>query len=419
MKMVKKYKIVLLVVAIGISSFLGTLASTMGVDAANNECSTGYTKDTYMNNISYNISGNTVNFAGATGLSYTVNYDPTETRNPADANGNFSFAVPDEYASGKITVTFYLNENDGTCDGGVEVGGMEFYIDSASYNQLYNDALCVNYRNKWSKNSTMKDAVPYCFTEYVSIQYSYNDVSSWINDAESLYNFSQNGSSEIVDDPSYTNVRDVTKTDKLVCDAFSTNNYETMHKYSHKETETVNNCTTTCKEEIEVNFSDPVATQAGMCFQYLIEIKSKVVCDSYYTAPRPSKPAVCVPTAYCVASNGYTSDKGGPTEDFDACVEECDGGEYTQSCIDKCYTKVYESDNSASQVSSQNVFRSFDASLLTYDLNTSMFEGTDNIRLVANGCIDPKTASYSQAEALYNQHQRDPGGYYEKTRLFG
>ena len=57
MKIAKKYKIALLVVAIGISSFLGTLASTMGVDAANNECSSGYTASTYMNNISYNVSG--------------------------------------------------------------------------------------------------------------------------------------------------------------------------------------------------------------------------------------------------------------------------------------------------------------------------------------------------------------------------
>lgn len=406
----------LLIPLVVLAAVMGLMLSNANnVEAANNECSTGYTKTTYMDKISYNISDKTVNFTGARGLNYTVSYDSSETRNSVDSNGNFSFTVPDEYADGKIIVTFYLTENDNVCDSGVEVGGIEFYLDSAGYNQLYSDSLCVNYRNKWSNNSTMKEAVPYCFTEYVSVQYSYSEVSSWISEAERLYDLAQNGSSNIVQDPSYTNVKNVKETEKLVCDAFSTNNYETMHKYSHKETESVDNCTVTCKEEIEVNFSDPVATQAGMCFQYLIEIKSKVTCDSYYTAPRPSKPGVCVPSAYCRYSSSSTSDKGGPSEDFDECVNQCDGGEYTQKCIDSCYTKVYENDNEENVINTQSVFKELGTSLLTYDLNSTMFEGTDNIQLVANGCIDPKTANYNQAEALYNQKLRDPGGYYKIT----
>ena len=407
MKRAKKYKIVLLVVAIGISSFLGTLASTIGVDAANNECSSGYTASTYMDKISYNVSGNVVTYTGAKGLLYSTSFDGTQRR--VDDSGNFTFTIPDDQMDSRIIVYFYLADSDGVCDGGKEVGNNTFYTNTSGRNQLYDNALCVNYRNKWSKNKTMKEAVPYCFTEEVSVQYSYDEVKSWIDDAESLYE-AQSGSDTIVQDPSYTNVKDLTKTDKLVCDAFSTNNYETMHKYSHKETETVDNCTTTCKEEIEVNFSDPVATQAGMCFQYLIEIKSKVVCDSYYTAPRPSKPAVCVPTAYCVASNGYESDKGGPTEDFDACVLECDGGEYSQSCIDKCYTKVYENDGSNKQVSTQTTFEPI-PSMLTTDYSIG---STSQATKLANGCLTPWNTT--DAEALYNQHQRDPGGRYSGNR---
>ena len=409
MKKIKKFKIVLLVVAIGISSFLGTLASTMGVDAANNECSSGYTGSTYMDKISYNVSGNVVTYTGAKGLLYSTSFDSTQR--PADENGNFSFTIPADQMDSRIIVNFYLAESDGVCDGGKEIGNNTFYTNTSGRNQLYDDALCVNYRNKWSDNKTMREAVPYCFTEEVSVQYSYDEVRSWIEDAESLYE-AQSGSDNIVQDPSYTNVKDVTKTDKLVCDAFSTNNYETMHKYSHKETETVNNCTTTCKEEIEVNFSDPVATQAGMCFQYLIEIKSKVVCDSYYTAPRPSKPAVCVPTASCVKSNGYESDKGGPSEDFDACVQECDGGEYTQNCIDKCYTKVYETSNSKSgkQANRQTTFEPT-PSIFTTDYSIS---SNSQATKLANGCLTPWNTT--DANALYNQHQKDPGGEYSGNR---
>ena len=409
MKKIKKFKIVLLVVAIGISSFLGTLASTMGVDAANNECSSGYTASTYMDNISYNVSGNVVTYTGAKRLLYSTSFDSTQR--PADENGNFSFTIPADQMDSRIIVNFYLAESDGVCDAGKEIGNNTFYTNTSGRNQLYDDALCVNYRNKWSDNKTMREAVPYCFTEEVSVQYSYDEVRSWIEDAESLYE-AQSGSDNIVQDPSYTNVKDVTKTDKLVCDAFSTNNYETMHKYSHKETETVNNCTTTCKEEIEVNFSDPVATQAGMCFQYLIEIKSKVVCDSYYTAPRPSKPAVCVPTASCVKSNGYESDKGGPSEDFDACVQECDGGEYTQNCIDKCYTKVYETSNSKSgkQANRQTTFEPT-PSIFTTDYSIS---SNSQATKLANGCLTPWNTT--DANALYNQHQKDPGGEYSGNR---
>ena len=409
MKIAKKYKIAFLVVAIGISSFLGTLASTMGVDAANNECSSGYTGSTYMDNISYNVSGNVVTYTGAKGLLYSTSFDSTQR--PADENGNFSFTIPADQMDSRIIVNFYLAESDGVCDAGKEIGNNTFYTNTSGRNQLYDDALCVNYRNKWSDNKTMREAVPYCFTEEVSVQYSYDEVRSWIEDAESLYE-AQSGSDNIVQDPSYTNVKDVTKTDKLVCDAFSTNNYETMHKYSHKETETVNNCTTTCKEEIEVNFSDPVATQAGMCFQYLIEIKSKVVCDSYYTAPRPSKPAVCVPTASCVKSNGYESDKGGPSEDFDACVQECDGGEYTQNCIDKCYTKVYETSDSKSgkQANRQTTFEPT-PSIFTTDYSIS---SNSQATKLANGCLTPWNTT--DANALYNQHQKDPGGEYSGNR---
>ena len=416
----KKFKLLLVVVLVGVSAYLGAFVSTLGVDAANNECNEDYTLKTYINNLGYSISGNTVSYTGAKGLLYSTSFD--STINPADENGNFSFVVPDENIADRIEVYFYLANDDGVCEANKEVGTNTFYIDSTGPNQLYNDALCVNYRNKWSKNETMRNAVPYCFTETVSIQYSYNDVRSWINEAENLYQVSQGGSN-IQADPGYTNVDNVTKTDTLTCDAFSNNNYQNVHKYSHKESETVNNCTTTCVEEIEVNFSDPQAVEPGMCFQYLIEIKSKVTCDNTYTAPRPSRKAVCYLTPYCRSSNGYESTKGGPTEDFDACVQECDGGKYTQSCIDSCYTKVYEEGKtySTEQVKRQNTFDSIDtASILTF--NTYTTNGALNAVQIADGCISENDIlslnpnNSNDVSRLYNFKQQYPGGSYSNGR---
>ncbi|HIT37096.1 MAG TPA: hypothetical protein IAB59_01285 [Candidatus Onthousia faecipullorum] len=417
----KKLKILLLVVLIGVTSYLGTFSSTLNVDAANNECDENYTLKTYINNLGYSISGNTVSYTGAKGLLYSTSFD--STINAADPDGNFSFVVPDENLADRIEVHFYLAQDDGVCETNKEIGSNTFYIDSTGPNQLYNDALCVNYRNRWSNNETMRNAVPYCFTETVSIQYSYNDVSSWIRDAESLYQVSQGGST-IQADPTYQNVDDVTNVPKLTCDAFSNNNYQNIHKYSHKESKTVNNCTTTCVEEIEVNFSDPQAVEPGMCFQYLIEIKSKVSCDNTYTAPRPSRKGVCYMIPYCRSSNGFESTKGGPNEDFDACVLECDGGEYSQSCIDSCYNKVYKQGKTYSKqnVKRQNAFSTINnASMLTFSSFPSNSGALAAVQ-VANGCIADNVIANLDANnpndvnRLYNLKQQYPGGSYENDR---
>ena len=409
----KKFKVIIPIIVIFLAVGLVIFTNTSSVTAANNECSADYTRENYINKIGYSISGNVVNYTGAKGLLYSTNFDTT--RYPADANGNFSITIPEDKLEERLEVHFYLAESDGTCDANKEVGNNTVYMNASSRNQLYDNALCVNYRNKWSKNSTMKEAVSYCFEEETSVQYSYEEVSGWISRAESLYE-SQANAPTIDKDPA-TNVDNVKNTGKLTCDAFSNSNYETMRKFSHVESTTSDNCTTTCREDVEVNFSDPIATQAGMCFEYLIEIKSKVTCENRYTAPMPSLPTVCVPTAHCVSSNGFESDKGGPTEEFDACVNECDGGEYTQSCIDKCYTKVYEENETyTDKVNTQTAFEA-KTDILTF--NAMGGSASSQASKLANGCLTPATVSPyddNQIRALYEQHQRDPGGKYVGNR---
>ena len=71
----KKSKIFLTLALVVASGFLGVLASTSSVEAANNECSAGYTKAKYMDKIKYSYNGNVVTFTGAQGLLYTTNYN--------------------------------------------------------------------------------------------------------------------------------------------------------------------------------------------------------------------------------------------------------------------------------------------------------------------------------------------------------
>lgn len=393
------------------------LANLDNVEAENNTsiCKPEYFKEKYLDKLDISINGNVATISNAAGLSYgyTNNTTGEEVRGNVDANGTFTITISD---FGSENIHLYLTQAD-SCGAaaGEEVGSIT--VNSGSFkNSMYDNELCVNYRNKYSNNTTMKNAVSYCFEEEVSVQYSYDQVKSWVDLAESYYATI----TSIKDDNQASNdqegyYEDVKNTGTLTCDAFSTDNYGTIHKFNHVETTTENNCVTTCEEHVEINFSDPVATQAGMCFQYLIEIKSVVECDANYVAPPPTRPTVCTPYPICSESNGWSGDAGGPSEEFDACISECDGGKYTQSCIDSCYNKVYGSDEATSeQVKADN------STTTLFSKLPSMFTIDAELMQVANdSCINPSSVNYyddSQIMALYNFRQSNPGGYYSGGR---
>ena len=85
--MMKKSKIFITLALVVASGFLGVLASTSNVEAANNECSAGYTKATYMDKIKYSYNGNVVTITGASGLNYTTNMTNGVISGDADGAG--------------------------------------------------------------------------------------------------------------------------------------------------------------------------------------------------------------------------------------------------------------------------------------------------------------------------------------------
>lgn len=50
---------------------------------------------------------------------------------------------------------------------------------------------------------------------------------------------------------------------------------------------------------------------------------------------------MCTPTPYCKHKGGKIWNVAGPNENFDKCVVSCDGGVYSDKCVNKCYKKVY------------------------------------------------------------------------------
>ena len=279
---VKKHRL-FLVPLIAIASISGIMLANMdNVEAANNStCSAEYYVRNIINKIdvTYNNDGtatltnnskiqlfftySVVNYAGSF-------YPGQSVRLPTVTGGVVEFRLRDNLDA--IT-------NGCIAPANVEVGKISLNESALTTNNLYNDSLCVNYRNNYGNDEMMRNAVPQCFQTQTYGSFTRNQLSSWIDTAirfRDLRNSSSGSSGITLDSTGYQEVDDVTNIGTLTCDAFSDNNYETMHKYTHTESTTSNNCKVTCKENIEVNFSDPVATQAGMCFQYLIEIKSVV-----------------------------------------------------------------------------------------------------------------------------------------------
>jgi hypothetical protein len=148
-------------------------------------------------------------------------------------------------------------------------------------------------------------------------------------------------------------------TNKINTDKYYTYHYSPTSDSNSNTTVTgaSASCEVECEEAVTVEYGPPVASKAGLCFEYKVKVTSRVSCS---VSKEPTKPDtsinVCTPTPICTNStHSYYVNQGGPSEEFDSCIEACDGGKYTDKCSKKCYKKVYGSSSSKT-----------DTELLTY-----------------------------------------------------
>lgn len=107
-------------------------------------------------------------------------------------------------------------------------------------------------------------------------------------------------------------------------------------------------CKIACEEAVTVEYGAPVASKAGLCFEYKVKVTSRVSCNM---VTKPEKPEIynsyCEPVPGCIHANSSGGSsfyhQGGPNDEFDSCVQACDGGKYTSKCSNSCYKKVYGS----------------------------------------------------------------------------
>ena len=122
--------------------------------------------------------------------------------------------------------------------------------------------------------------------------------------------------------------------------------YNYKYKYTSGEKDEVKagSCSRICEESVVAEYGPPVASKAGLCFEYKVKVTSRVICRTKSKIIPPTMPSICTPTPYCNQISGHTH-QGGPNEEFEKCIKSCDGGKYTEACSNKCYKEVYEEDS--------------------------------------------------------------------------
>ena len=223
--------------------------------------------------------------------------------------------------------------------------------------------------NGQSGASLLSNLFPYCDSQYVDNVYSDRQVLNQLYQAAGIVinraNFQENALPNS-ENEGFVKL-DPSRKISLTCDAFAVNTESTRKSnvrkfyftssdkksmdfhYTPNTTETKDVCSVECVEQVTVSYGPPVSVKAGLCFEYEVEIRSKVTCSSKLLTEEPkiSQYKVCEPTAYCNNSGSYYFDQAGPNEEFDSCVNSCDGGKYSQSCINSCYNKVYKKKKSS------------------------------------------------------------------------
>lgn len=101
-----------------------------------------------------------------------------------------------------------------------------------------------------------------------------------------------------------------------------------------------------CIEDMEIEYDSPKASYSSGGFKYTVKLSSKKSC-SVIPIRTPQRPTICLPSITFTDTN---TANGGPSEDFDACVNKCDGGLYSDKCSESCFEKVYKQNKKAKNI---------------------------------------------------------------------
>lgn len=257
-------------------------------------------------------------------------------------------------------IQFILNNGNSDCNG-LEVahvtGGVSTMVPSSIFT---NDTKCQTYTN-WALtqnnsviSSLYKSLVPEC---YSSADIDYTRIDEYERKVDRATSVLQSVASSV------QNATTGTTTIASQCDFDPEKNIQT-YTYASKlssagyEGEFGTYWDALCTETVTVTFDTPKAlSAAGAAFTYPSTITVSRQCTPYQVIA-PQFKTQCKYTVECWGGPAnHTGEAGaGPNDEFDSCIMQCDGGSYTQNCIDSCYNSVYENQATDSLITSFNFF---------------------------------------------------------------
>lgn len=368
----KKYKNLVAIITILLCAFV--LNSSNREVAANEKCTKEAAKDYYKMTNEIDDKRKMIIIKAEKGV-FNVNLTGTQTGDYKLTAGTPLEIPYDGTKELHVDVVAKLAESDEMCDV-TDSQYAEFTMTLRSgvpneleVNEAYNTT-CKAFRDEIAKEGQdavnfMQSALSYCYQTQVEANFSEKNLKAMISNAKSAWDLKKLTASAPSGDLTITpGFQPVTTTENgkgktvvgtLKCDPWNRDkNVKNVNRYATTNTVVSNDvCKTDCKEELTVIYDRPISVKAGLCFTYTVEVKSKVTCTATVTAKPPEMPKVCNPYPACNNIANYT-DQAGPNDDFDQCVQKCDGGKYSQKCINQCYKKVYSSSKVAKTLSYEN-----------------------------------------------------------------
>ena len=260
------------------------------------------------------------------------------------------------------------------------------------------------------------EQVPYCKRQYNGYLLSADSIKASL-DAAIEYVTRKPSNTKTLDLSVAKKIDNLSDIISLSCDPFSDNKNESKY-YTVTTTNYPSDsnvvCSTVCTELVTVIYGPPKAVKAGTCFDNEVTVKSSVVCEADIKKSPPEEPNISNLTPPRIECNSYRNftDQGGPDEEFDSCINSCDGGEYSQGCIDECYQNVYgeDEDKEDNYVDDMNLYK-------------DKFSSLTKINNTNSSCpnIDPESSSFNVidyndlATKVYEYYQSNIGGQYNNS----
>lgn len=197
----------------------------------------------------------------------------------------------------------------------------------------------------------------------------------------------------------YNQTGSVTKnyyTAQIVANESATYTYNYAPGYTSSETKKI--CDVMCEEAVKVEYGAPIASKAGLCFDYTVKVSSYVKCTPQYTRNEPRiTSSYCTPNVRCVSQKGTVRARpqAGPNQEFESCIKSCDGGKYTQKCSLKCYKEVYKKDKNLA-ISYENMLQNSIERMSYGGLSTCLSVNYDGCYVVSGGRIEWVANNYGR-----------------------